>query len=136
MQRQGLITLQDTNCISTRRIPVRCSCWRRWRAKRRQRYAITFWLLSANCPSTAVRWRKESRTVAQRLSVLHVLTRRSFLMRGVQFTVRDAATGYTGVNAIRDAEPAETMKIYQMLRRFSSVINGVRLTIESATQGE
>ncbi|XPE60981.1 hypothetical protein ACNKHT_27230 [Shigella flexneri] len=45
-------------------------------------------------------------------------------------TLRDE--GY--ISDSGDAEPAETMKVYQLLAE--SITSDVRLTIESATQGE
>ena len=99
-----------------------------------QRYAITFWLLSANPSINRSTLEKESRTVAQRLSVLHGINAPEFFDKAVfsslVLTLRDE--GY--ISDTGDAEPEETMKIYQMLAEL--VTSDVRLTIESATQGE
>ncbi|MGT3087626.1 glycerol-3-phosphate 1-O-acyltransferase PlsB, partial [Salmonella enterica] len=77
---------------------------------------------------------KVSRTVAQRLSVLHGLNAPELFDKAVfsslVLTLRDE--GY--ISDTGDAEPEETRKIYQMLAEL--VTSDVRLTIESATQGE
>ncbi|ETJ37285.1 Glycerol-3-phosphate acyltransferase, partial [human gut metagenome] len=71
MQRQGLITLQDDelhiNPAHSRPLQLLAAGAR----ETLQRYAITFWLLSANPSINRGTLEKESRTVAQRLSVLH-----------------------------------------------------------------
>ena len=99
-----------------------------------QRYAITFWLLSANPSINRSSLEKESRTVAQRLSVLHGINAPEFFDKAVfsslVLTLRDE--GY--ISDSGDAEPAETMKVYQLLAEL--ITSDVRLTIESATQGE
>ena len=96
--------------------------------------AITFWLLSANPSINRGTLEKESRTVAQRLSVLHGINAPEFFDKAVfsslVLTLRDE--GF--ISDTGDAEPEETMKIYQMLAEL--VTSDVRLTIESATQGE
>jgi len=99
-----------------------------------QRYAITFWLLSANPSINRGTLEKESRTLAQRLSVLHGINAPEFFDKAVfsslVSTLRDE--GY--ISDTGDAEPGETMKVYQMLAEL--ITSDVRLTIESATQGE
>lgn len=106
----------------------------RRRAQTLQRYAITFWLLSANPSINRGTLEKESRTVAQRLSVLHGINAPEFFDKAVfsslVLTLRDE--GY--ISDSGDAEPAETMKVYQLLAEL--ITSDVRLTIESATQGE
>ncbi len=95
-----------------------------------QRYAITFWLMSANPSINRGTLEKESRTVAQRLSVLHGINAPEFFDKAVfstlVLTLRDE--GY--ISDTGDAEPAETMKVYQMLAELMT--SDVRLTIESA----
>ncbi|EPN9630909.1 glycerol-3-phosphate 1-O-acyltransferase PlsB [Cronobacter sakazakii] len=95
-----------------------------------QRYGITFWLLSANPSINRGTLEKESRTVAQRLSVLHGINAPEFFDKAVfstlVLTLRDE--GY--ISDTGDAEPAETMKVYQMLAELMT--SDVRLTIESA----
>ncbi|HGX9459886.1 TPA: glycerol-3-phosphate 1-O-acyltransferase, partial [Escherichia coli] len=80
-----------------------------------QRYAITFWLLSANPSINRSTLEKESRTMAQRLSVLHGINAPEFFDKAVfstlVLTLRDE--GY--ISDTGDAEPAETLKVYQML---------------------
>lgn len=96
-----------------------------------QRYAITFWLLSANPSINRGTLERESRTVAQRLSVLHGINAPEFFDKAVftslVLTLRDE--GY--ISDTGDAEPAKTMKVYQMLAEL--IMPDVRLTIESAT---
>ncbi|WP_435928180.1 glycerol-3-phosphate 1-O-acyltransferase PlsB [Dryocola sp. BD613] len=96
-----------------------------------QRYAITFWLLSANPSINRGTLERESRTVAQRLSMLHGINAPEFFDKAVftslVLTLRDE--GY--ISDTGDAEPTETMKVYQMLAEL--VTSDVRLTIESAT---
>lgn len=96
-----------------------------------QRYAITFWLLSANPSINRGTLEKESRTLAQRLSVLHGINAPEFFDKAVfstlVLTLRDE--GY--ISDTGDAEPEETLKVYQMLADL--VMPDVRLTIESAS---
>ncbi len=96
-----------------------------------QRYAITFWLLSANPSINRGTLERESRTVAQRLSMLHGINAPEFFDKAVftslVLTLRDE--GY--ISDTGDAEPTETMRVYQMLADL--VTSDVRLTIESAT---
>lgn len=77
---------------------------------------------------------KESRTLAQRLSVLHGINAPEFFDKAVfsslVLTLRDE--GF--ISDTGDAEPEETLKVYQMLAEL--ITSDVRLTIESATQGE
>ncbi|WP_312656150.1 glycerol-3-phosphate 1-O-acyltransferase PlsB, partial [Kluyvera ascorbata] len=99
-----------------------------------QRYAITFWLLSGNPSMNRSTLEKESRTLAQRLSVLHGINSPEFFDKAVfsslVLTLRDE--GY--ISDSGDAEPEETMKVYQMMA--SLITSDVRLTIESVTQEE
>ena len=134
MARQGLITPEETEF---RINPARARTLQLLAAGARetlQRYAITFWLLSANPSINRGTLEKESRTVAQRLSVLHGINAPEFFDKAVfsslVLTLRDE--GY--ISDTGDAEPAETMKVYQMLAEL--ITSDVRLTIESAAQGE
>lgn len=123
------------NCISIRPIPVRCNCWPRVRAKRCSVKAITFWLLSANLPINRGTLEKESRTVAQRLSVLHGINAPEFFDKAVFSSLEvTLSRDDVGISDTGDAEPGETMKVYQMLAEL--ITSDVRLTIESATQSE
>ena len=109
MQRQGLITLQDDelhiNPAHSRTLQLLAAGAR----ETLQRYAITFWLLSANPSINRGTLEKESRTVAQRLSVLHGINAPEFFDKAVfsslVLTLRDE--GY--ISDSGDAEPAETM---------------------------
>lgn len=96
-----------------------------------QRYAITFWLLSDNPAVNRGTLERESRTVAQRLSMLHGINAPEFFDKAVftslVLTLRDE--GY--ISDTGDARPAETMEVYRMLADL--VTADVRLTIESAT---
>ncbi|WP_314140288.1 glycerol-3-phosphate 1-O-acyltransferase PlsB [Buttiauxella noackiae] len=129
--RQDLITLTDEEVVIN---PARSRTMQLLAAGVRetlQRYAITFWLLSANPSINRGTLERESRTVAQRLSVLHGINAPEFFDKAVftslVLTLRDE--GY--ISDTGDAEPAETMKVYQMLAEL--IMPDVRLTIESAT---
>ncbi|EPY1491253.1 glycerol-3-phosphate 1-O-acyltransferase PlsB, partial [Klebsiella michiganensis] len=134
MQRQGLIALNDdevsVNPSHARSLQLLAAGAR----ETLQRYAITFWLLSANPSINRSSLEKESRTVAQRLSVLHGINAPEFFDKAVfstlVLTLRDE--GY--ISDTGDAEPEETLKIYRMLADL--ITSDVRLTIESVTQDE
>ena len=134
MQRQGLIVLSDDaisiNPSHSRSLQLLAAGAR----ETLQRYAITFWLLSANPSINRGTLEKESRTLAQRLSVLHGINAPEFFDKAVfsslVLTLRDE--GF--ISDTGDAEPEETLKVYQMLAEL--ITSDVRLTIESATQGE
>lgn len=132
--RQGLISVKDDELYIN---PSRSRTLQLLAAGARetlQRYAITFWLLSANPSINRGTLEKESRTLAQRLSVLHGINAPEFFDKAVfsslVLTLRDE--GY--ISDTGDAEPGETMKVYQMLAEL--ITSDVRLTIESATQDE
>ena len=120
------------NCISIRHVHVPCSSASGAR-ETLQRYAITFWLLSAN-PSInrgtlekrAGRWPSAS-PFCMALTPRNSSTKR---YSAPVLTLRDE--GY--ISDTGDAEPEETMKVYQMLAEL--ITADVRLTIESSTQGE
>ncbi|MGC0194033.1 glycerol-3-phosphate 1-O-acyltransferase, partial [Klebsiella pneumoniae] len=80
------------------------------------------------------RMEKESRTVVQRLSVLHGINAPEFFDKAVfstlVLTLRDE--GY--ISDTGDAEPEETLKVYRMLADL--ITSDVRLTIESVTQDD
>ena len=83
MQRQGLIALNDDELHIN---PARSRTLQLLAAGARetlQRYAITFWLLSANPSINRGTLEKESRTVAQRLSVLHGINAPEFFDKAV-----------------------------------------------------
>lgn len=134
MQRQGLLVLSDDeisiNPSHSRLLQLLAAGAR----ETLQRYAITFWLLSANPAINRSSLEKESRTMAQRLSVLHGINAPEFFDKAVfstlVLTLRDE--GY--ISDTGDAEPEETLKVYQMLANL--ITSDVRLTIESAAQDE
>ena len=134
MERQALITRQGDelhiNPSHSRTLQLLAAGAR----ETLQRYAITFWLLSANPSMNRSTLEKESRTVAQRLSVLHGINSPEFFDKAVfsslVLTLRDE--GY--ISDSGDAEPEETMKVYQMMANL--ITPDVRLTIESVTQDE
>ena len=134
LRRQGLITVVNDELHIN---PSRSRTLQLLAAGARetlQRYAITFWLLSANPSINRGTLEKESRTLAQRLSVLHGINAPEFFDKAVfsslVLTLRDE--GF--ISDTGDAEPEETLKVYQMLAEL--ITSDVRLTIESATQGE
>ena len=132
--RQGLLTVKDDrlsiNPAHSRTLQLLAAGAR----ETLQRYAITFWLLSANPAMNRSTLEKESRTLAQRLSVLHGINAPEFFDKAVfstlVLTLRDE--GY--ISDTGDADPARTLNVYQMLADL--ITSDVRLTIESATQAE
>ncbi|EXU76464.1 glycerol-3-phosphate 1-O-acyltransferase PlsB [Erwinia mallotivora] len=99
-----------------------------------QRYAITFSILSANPSINRGTLEKESRTMAQRLSVLHGINAPEFFDKAVfstlVLTLRDE--GY--ISDTGDALVEQTQKVYQMLADL--ITQEVRMTIESAVAHE
>ena len=95
-----------------------------------QRYAITFSILSANPAINRGSLEKESRTMAQRLSVLHGINAPEFFDKAVfsslVLTLRDE--GY--ISDTGDAQIEQTQKVYLLLADL--ITQEVRLTIESA----
>ncbi|WP_227318482.1 glycerol-3-phosphate 1-O-acyltransferase PlsB [Cedecea davisae] len=130
MERQGLVVVADDevqiNPNRSRTLQLLAAGVR----ETIQRYAITFWQLSANPAINRGTLERESRTVAQRLSVLHGINAPEFFDKAVftslVLTLRDE--GY--ISDTGDADATETMKVYQMLADL--VTSDVRLTIESA----
>ncbi len=99
-----------------------------------QRFAITFAILSAKPAINRGTLEKESRTLAQRLSVLHGINAPEFFDKAVftslVLTLRDE--GYISDSGDADAERTHIM--WQMLAEL--VTSDVRLTIESAVTHE
>jgi len=99
-----------------------------------QRYAITFSILSANPAINRGSLEKESRTMAQRLSVLHGINAPEFFDKAVfsslVLTLRDE--GY--ISDTGDAQIEQTQKVYLLLADL--ITQEVRLTIESAVAPE
>ncbi|QCT19451.1 glycerol-3-phosphate 1-O-acyltransferase PlsB [Jejubacter calystegiae] len=131
LQRQGLILINgDTLQVN----PLRSRTLQLLAAGVRetiQRYAITFWLLGANPGINRGTLEKESRTLAQRLSVLHGINAPEFFDKAVfstlVLTLRDE--GY--ISDSGDAESERALQVYQLLAEL--LTSDVRLTIESAT---
>ncbi|MTD41331.1 glycerol-3-phosphate 1-O-acyltransferase PlsB [Erwinia sp. CPCC 100877] len=131
LQRQGLILINgDTLQVN----PLRSRTLQLLAAGVRetiQRYAITFWLLGANPGINRGTLEKESRTLAQRLSVLHGINAPEFFDKAVfstlVLTLRDE--GY--ISDSGDAESERALQVYQLLAGL--LTSDVRLTIESAT---
>ncbi len=130
MARQGLITVANDELHIN---PSRSRTLQLLAAGARetlQRYAITFWLLSANPSINRGTLEKESRTLAQRLSVLHGINAPEFFDKAVftslVLTLRDE--GF--ISDTGDADAERTNMMWQMLAEL--VTSDVRLTIESA----
>ncbi|VEC01571.1 Glycerol-3-phosphate acyltransferase [Cedecea lapagei] len=130
MERQGLVMVADDevqiNPNRSRTLQLLAAGVR----ETIQRYAITFWQLSANPAINRGTLERESRTVAQRLSVLHGINAPEFFDKAVftslVLTLRDE--GY--ISDTGDADATETIKVYQMLADL--VTSDIRLTIESS----
>jgi glycerol-3-phosphate O-acyltransferase len=130
MARQGLITQQDGQVQMTtaryRTLQLLAAGIR----ETLQRFAITFSILSAKPTINRGTLEKESRTLAQRLSVLHGINAPEFFDKAVfsalVLTLRDE--GYISDGG--DAEVERTQAMWQMLAEL--VTSDVRLTIESA----
>lgn len=97
-----------------------------------QRYSITFSILSAKPTINRGTLEKESRTMAQRLSVLHGINAPEFFDKAVftslVLTLRDE--GY--ISDSGDAQVERTQQVYQLLADL--ITQDVRMTIESAVE--
>jgi len=97
-----------------------------------QRYSITFSILSAKPAINRGTLEKESRTMAQRLSVLHGINAPEFFDKAVftslVLTLRDE--GY--ISDSGDAQVEQTQQVYQLLADL--ITQDVRMTIESAVE--
>jgi glycerol-3-phosphate O-acyltransferase len=131
MVRQGLVSQQDgllkLSAARYRTLQLLAAGIR----ETLQRFAITFSILSAKPGINRGTLEKESRTLAQRLSVLHGINAPEFFDKAVfttlVMTLRDE--GYINDNG--DADVQRTQIMWQMLAEL--VTSDVRLTIESAT---
>ena len=72
--------------------------------------------------------------MAQRLSVLHGINAPEFFDKAVFSTLVLTLREVGYISDTGDAEPAETLKVYQMLADL--ITSDVRLTIESAAQDD
>ncbi|MDZ7279760.1 glycerol-3-phosphate 1-O-acyltransferase PlsB [Pantoea eucrina] len=130
LARQGLITCQDgqlkMSAARYRTLQLLAAGIR----ETLQRFAITFAILSAKPTINRGTLEKESRTLAQRLSVLNGINAPEFFDKAVftalVLTLRDE--GYISDSGDADAERTHLM--WQMLAEL--VTSDVRLTIESA----
>lgn len=95
-----------------------------------QRYAITFAILSANPAINRGTLEKESRTLAQRLSVLHGINAPEFFDKAVfsSLVLKLRDEGY--ISDSGDAQVNQTQQVYLMLADL--ILQDVRMTIESA----
>ncbi|WP_411705225.1 glycerol-3-phosphate 1-O-acyltransferase PlsB [Edaphovirga cremea] len=94
-----------------------------------QRYAITLSLLSASPSISRGALEKESRIMAQRLSVLHGINAPEFFDKAVFSTLVATLRAEGYINDIGDAIPAHTLAVYNLLSDLMSP--EIRLTIES-----
>ena len=134
LARQGLITLQDGQLRHTaaryRTLQLLAAGIR----ETLQRFAITFSILSAKPTINRGTLEKESRMLAQRLSVLHGINAPEFFDKAVfttlVLTLRDE--GY--ISDTGDADVERTQATWHILADL--VTSDVRLTIESAVAHE
>ena len=134
MARQGLITAQDGQL---RMNPVRHRSLQLLAAGIRetlQRFAITFAILSAKPTINRGTLEKESRTLAQRLSVLHGINAPEFFDKAVFTTLVLSLRDEGYISDSGDADAERTHIMWQMLAEL--VTSDVRLTIESAVAHE
>ena len=130
LTRQGLITIEagllSFNTARYRTLQLLAAGVR----ETLQRYAITFSILSAKPTINRGTLEKESRTLAQRLSVLHGINAPEFFDKAVfsslVLTLRDE--GY--ISNSGDADVAQTLATWHILAEL--VTSDVRMTIESA----
>ncbi|PLR31121.1 glycerol-3-phosphate 1-O-acyltransferase [Chimaeribacter californicus] len=94
-----------------------------------QRYAITLSLLSANPSISRGALEKESRIMAQRLSVLHGINAPEFFDKAVFSTLVGTLRAEGYINDVGDAIQEHTLAVYNMLSDLMTP--EVRLTIES-----
>ncbi|AOV98251.1 glycerol-3-phosphate 1-O-acyltransferase [Edwardsiella hoshinae] len=96
-----------------------------------QRYAITFSLLSANPSISRGALEKESRILAQRLSVLHGINAPEFFDKAVFATLVATLRAEGYINDVGDAVREQTREIYNLLAAL--LTPEIRLTIESVS---
>lgn len=128
--RQELILVENDQLMLN---PLRCRPLQLLAAGVRetlQRYAITLSLLSNNPSISRGALEKESRIMAQRLSVLHGINAPEFFDKAVFTTLVGTLRDEGYINDIGDAIPEHTLEIYTILRDL--ITPDIRLTIESA----
>jgi glycerol-3-phosphate O-acyltransferase len=96
-----------------------------------QRYAITMSILSANPSINRGALEKESRIMAQRLSVLHGINAPEFFDKAVFSTLVATLREEGYINDIGDAVREHTMEVYNMLSDL--ITPEIKLTIESVS---
>lgn len=96
-----------------------------------QRYAITLSLLSANPSINRGALEKESRIMAQRLSVLHGINAPEFFDKAVFSTLVGTLREEGYISDTGDAVQAQTLEVYNMLSALMTP--EVKLTIESVS---
>lgn len=96
-----------------------------------QRYAITFSILNANPSINRGALEKESRIMAQRLSVLHGINAPEFFDKAVFSTLVQTLREEGYINDSGDAIPEHTQQIYDILSVLMTP--EIRLTIESVS---
>ncbi|ELM3723370.1 glycerol-3-phosphate 1-O-acyltransferase PlsB [Edwardsiella piscicida] len=129
--RQQLISLQDDTLSIN---PPRIRALQLLAAGVRetlQRYAITFSLLSANPSISRGALEKESRILAQRLSVLHGINAPEFFDKAVFATLVTTLRAEGYINDVGDAVREQTLEIYNLLADL--LTPEIRLTIESVS---
>ncbi|ORM75207.1 glycerol-3-phosphate 1-O-acyltransferase [Pantoea wallisii] len=134
MARQGLVTMQDGQlkmCPSRYRTLQLLAAGIR---ETLQRFAITFAILSAKPTINRGTLEKESRTLAQRLSVLHGINAPEFFDKAVFTTLVLSLRDEGYISDSGDADAERTHTLWQMLAEL--VTSDVRLTIESAVAHE
>lgn len=94
-----------------------------------QRYAIAFSILSTNPSINRGTLEKESRIMAQRLSVLHGINAPEFFDKGVFSTLVLTLRNEGYINDTGDAATAQNQKVYELLAAL--VTQDIRLTIEN-----
>lgn len=99
-----------------------------------QRYAITMSILSANPSINRGALEKESRIMAQRLSVLHGINAPEFFDKAVFSTLVATLREEGFINDIGDAIREHTMEVYTMLSDL--ITPEIKLTIESVSMPE
>lgn len=132
LARQGLIIQNDTgltlNATRAQTLQLLAASAR----ETLQRYAITFSLLQVNPQINRGTLEKESRIMAQRLSVLHGINAPEFFDKAV-FSTLVATLRHEGY--ISDSGDAIGEKVTEMVVILSELLTpDVRLTIESASQ--
>ncbi|SQI45961.1 Glycerol-3-phosphate acyltransferase [Serratia plymuthica] len=96
-----------------------------------QRYAITMSILSANPSINRGALEKESRIMAQRLSVLHGINAPEFFDKAVFSTLVATLREEGYINDVGDAVREHTLEVYSMLSDL--ITPEIKLTIESVS---